>query len=347
MPSDHATSGPGAKTLARAVFWPIFIVAVVVFGFYASQQYGSGSPSVVFITADTTPYWDRVIDGASDAADRYGVDLSIVSADGTMADQNAKIDAAVASGAEAIVISPVDGLRQTGTLREVAKTSTLVTMDSDSELSDRVCFVGMDNYSAGVEAAAMVRRALPNGGRVLIIAGPLDKTNGQERRQGLIDALLGREDRSELNADPIAEPVSGDQFTIVTTLVDELDAAKASSQAAELLGSGEQIDAIVGLYAYHAPAAARAVEESSLGGRVSIVGFDALPETLDLVENGAVFAVIAQDQYGYGFHSVRMAAEAVEGYDNAPLSGKLALPPMRVTLTSLDRIREDMGLKTP
>lgn len=347
MSSNSPSRSPGTKTLARAVFWPIFIVAVVVFGFYASQQYGANRPAVVFITADTTPYWDRVIDGANDAADQYGVDLSIVSADGTLTDQNSKIGAAVSTGADAIVISPVDGLRQTGTLREVARTSTLVTMDSDSELSDRVCFVGMDNYAAGVEAAAMVRRALPNGGRVLIIAGPLDKTNGQERRQGLIDALMGREERSELNADPVSEPVSGDDFTVVATLVDELDAARASSQTAELLGSGEQIDAIVGLYAYHAPAAARAVEESSMSGQVAVIGFDALAETLDLVENGSVYAVIAQDQYGYGFHSVRMAAEAVEGYDNAPLSGKLALPPMRVTLTSLDRIREDLGLKKP
>lgn len=347
MTNNTSSTSPAFKTLARAVFWPLFIVAVVAFGIFASRLYGGNRPSIVFITADSTPYWDRVVEGAQDAASQIGVDLKITKANGTLRDQNAKLAAATAAGADAIIISPVDGLRQTGTLREVAQTSPVVTMDSDSELSGRVCFVGMDNYTAGKEAAAMVRRALPNGGRVLITSGPLDKSNGQERRQGLIDSLMGREDRSELNADPLAEPIVGTNFTIVATLVDDLDAAHTTKQIAELLGSGEKIDAIVGLYAYHAPAAAQAIAESGASSGIAIVGFDALPETLDLIEHGAVFGVIAQDQYGYGFHSVRMAAEAVEGYDNAPLSGRLTLPPMRVTLPSVDRIRENLGLIKP
>jgi ribose transport system substrate-binding protein len=338
-------ANPGTKNLARAVFWPVFVIAVVAFGLYATQQYGGTRPSVVFITADSTPYWERVIDGANDAAEQYGISLQVIRASGTMDDQGDRLDSAAAAGADAVVISPVDGLRQTAALREVARASVLVTVDSDSELSDRVCFVGMDNYVAGIEAAAMVRRALPNGGRVLIAAGPLDKTNGQERRQGVIDALMGRDERSELNADPLETPIAGDGFTIVRTLVDNLDEDQASSQITEILTGGEDVDAIVGLYAYHAVAAARAVADS--GKDIVVVGFDALPESLDAVENGTVFGLIAQDQFGYGYHSVRMAAEAVEGYDNAPISGMLALPPMRVTLSSLDRVREDLGLKKP
>jgi ribose transport system substrate-binding protein len=303
---------------------------------YRYVRYNTGAAEL-YDHADDPNEWRNLADAPAHAATLARMDALL--------DQGDRLDSAAAAGADAVVISPVDGLRQTAALREVARASVLVTVDSDSELSDRVCFVGMDNYVAGIEAAAMVRRALPNGGRVLIAAGPLDKTNGQERRQGVIDALMGRDERSELNADPLETPIAGDGFTIVRTLVDNLDEDQASSQITEILTGGEDVDAIVGLYAYHAVAAARAVADS--GKDIVVVGFDALPESLDAVENGTVFGLIAQDQFGYGYHSVRMAAEAVEGYDNAPISGMLALPPMRVTLSSLDRVREDLGLKKP
>ena len=190
------SSSSGSKALARAVFWPVFVIAVVAFSFYAANRYGDTKARVVFITADTTPYWERVTEGARDAARQYGVDLHVIQPDGTLDAQNASIDVALTDSADAVVISPVDGVRQTGKLRDLARQTKLVTVDSDSELSDRVCFVGMDNYIAGQNAADLVRAALPNGGRVLIAAGPLDKTNGQERRQGLIDSLLERDGRS-------------------------------------------------------------------------------------------------------------------------------------------------------
>tara|TARA_Y100001933_G_C18979509_1_gene556111 strand:- start:752 stop:1789 length:1038 start_codon:yes stop_codon:yes gene_type:complete len=341
------SSSSGSKALARAVFWPVFVIAVVAFSFYAANRYGDTKARVVFITADTTPYWERVTEGARDAARQYGVDLHVIQPDGTLDAQNASIDVALTDSADAVVISPVDGVRQTGKLRDLARQTKLVTVDSDSELSDRVCFVGMDNYIAGQNAADLVRAALPNGGRVLIAAGPLDKTNGQERRQGLIDSLLERDGRSELNADPIDSELVGDRFVIAGTVVDDLDPATATRLISDRLRADEQIDAVVGLYAYHAIAAAEAARTAAPDRSITIVGFDALPETLDAVENGEVYGVIAQDQYGYGFQSVRIAAESVEGYDNAPLSGTLALPPLRVNLVSLDRVRENLKLKKP
>ncbi len=343
---SNSQSDSGTKAFGRAIFWPLFIVAVVAFSFYATQRYGENRARVVFITADTTPFWQRVSDGARDAAAQYGVELAIVSPDGSLEGQNSQIDSAIAT-AQAMVISPVDAERQTGKLRDVANRAFLITVDSDSDLSDRRCFVGMDNYAAGQDAAGLIRAALPNGGRVLIAAGPLDKTNGQERRQGIIDALLRRESRSALNADAIDAELTGPQFTIAGTVIDDLTTESATLRIASALRDDPELDAVVGLYAYHAPAIVAAVAEAATGRDIAVIGFDALPETLDAIENGVVYGVIAQDQYGYGFHSVRMAAEAVEGYDNAPLSRKLTLPPLSVTQMSLDRVREDLGMTKP
>ena len=337
---------PSTKSLLRAVFWPLFIIGVVAFAIFMTDRYGEARPRVVLITADATPFWQRVADGAEKAADQYGVELTVMSPDGTLGDQNRCVDEST-SLAEAMIISPVDPERQTGKLRDVANRTKLITMDSDSELSDRICFVGMDNYAAGKDAAALLRTALPSGGRVLIAAGPLDKTNGQERRQGLIDALLQRESRSALNIDPVEAPITGGSYVIVRTVVDELTPESAAEKVAEALRADPQIDAVVGLYAYHATAIAEAVEDVAADRGITVIGFDALPGTLEAIENGAVYGVIAQDQFGYGFQSVRMACDSVQGYDNAPLSGRLTLPPLVVTLATLDRAREDLGMTTP
>jgi ribose transport system substrate-binding protein len=340
---SQATS---SKSFLRAVFWPLFIIGVVAFAIFASQRYGESRPRVVLITADATPFWQRVADGAEQAAKQYGVELSVVSPDGTLEDQNARIDDS-AGLAEAMIISPVAPERQTGKLRDVANKAKLITVDSDSELSDRICFVGMDNYVAGKDAAMLLRAALPNGGRVLIAAGPLDKTNGQERRQGIIDALMQREGRSALNADPVDGEISGGDFVVAGTVVDELTAESATARVAEALRADPEINAVVGLYAYHATAIADAVATTAADRNITVIGFDALPETLEAIEDGTVYGVIAQDQFGYGFQSVRMASESVEGYDNAPLSGRLTLPPLVVTLATLDRARDDLGITKP
>ena len=45
------SSSSGSKALARAVFWPVFVIAVVAFSFYAANRYGDTKARVVFITA--------------------------------------------------------------------------------------------------------------------------------------------------------------------------------------------------------------------------------------------------------------------------------------------------------
>lgn len=339
-------SSASNKSIARAIFWPLFLVAVIAVVYFTTERYGQDRPIVAFITADSTPYWERVLDGARDAAKTYDADLRIVQADGTLDDQNQKLATMMAQGVHAVAISPVDAVRQTGTLRGVAQSASLITMDSDSEFSERYCFVGTDNYNAGRSCADLVRNALPNGGSVLIVAGPLDKANGRDRRQGLIDSLLSREARSPADSDPIASPVGNDRFTIPMTLIDQLDPAQATSQIVDALNSGLKFDAIVGLYGYHATAIADALEQQGTPD-VRVIGFDALPETLDAIESGKVFGVIAQDQHGYGFQSVRMAIEAAAGFDSAPLNRQLDLPPVSVTLSSLASIREQLNNKEP
>ena len=63
---------------------------------------------------------------------------------------------------------------------------------SDVPSSRRLCFVGIDNYVAGRMCGDLVKRALPDGGKIMIFVGRTEQDNARLRRQGLIDAVLGR-----------------------------------------------------------------------------------------------------------------------------------------------------------
>lgn len=330
-----APSDPGFHP--RVIAWPLFIVLIAaagILGFRATS--GDSTVSVTFITADQTEYWDTVLEGARAAAVEHNVSLSVEQPSGTLLDQNEVLIRVAQSPPDAVAISPVDALRQAATLRELAAGSSLVTVDSDSLLSERVCFVGADNYFSGKMCAEMVTEALPEGGRVLVVCGPLDKANGRERREGLIDALLGRKYDSDRELDPIDAALSGNGFEVPKTLEDELDPQAARDAVAAELAADPSIDAVVGLYGYHAGSIAEAVESLDAEARPVIIGFDALPSTLALVEAGDVFGVVAQDQWTYGYEAVRvLAAHERDREYGLPLNREINFPPLAVTADTL------------
>ena len=143
------------------------------------------------VTSDQ-PYWDLVIKGAQEAADQYDVKLTVHRAKPDV-DRRRRSSAGWSTrSSPASRSARSTRSAQAAVLADVAGEHTLVTFDSDSPASPRLCFVGTDNYAAGRMCGQKVREALPDGGEVIISIGNLDKENGQRRRQGVIDELLDR-----------------------------------------------------------------------------------------------------------------------------------------------------------
>jgi len=293
-------------------------------------------PRVVLITSDQ-PYWDLVIAGAREAADQYDVSLAVHRAKPDIDSQTQLIRTLIDQKFAGVAVSPIDPVAQAAVLAEVAGDHTLVTFDSDSPASSRLCFVGTDNYAAGRLCGQKVRDALPEGGEVIVSIGNLDKENGQRRRQGLIDELLDRPFNPEQEMDPAdSAPLKGPQLTVVATLIDGNDAAKATELAAAALQANPNVKCVVGLNAYSTPAVLKALDQAKKLGQVKVVAFDTQPETLTGIENGNVQATIMQDQFGCGFHTVRILAEAARGdRSSLPLFRRRTLPVEIITKENL------------
>ena len=335
-----AASG-SAKSAVRIVFWLVVVVAAVVVTAAVLRMNAATTPArVALITADGTAYWDRLIEGAEVAANEFDVQLTVQKADGTLDTQTDLMLNLLEQGYAGMAVSPVDAVKQGVALRRVAASSRLITVDSDSDLSGRICFVGADNYAAGRLCGELVKQALPEGGRVMIVMGPIDKANGERRRQGLIDELLDRSYGPGRPVEPLEEIHSGEQYSVVRTLIDEIDPEAAEANVLAALGEDSDVDCIVGLYGYSTPAALRAMASAGASG-IKVIGFDDDAETLAGVADGRVFATIAQDQFNYGYHTVRLLADAASGKAqlSIPITERVHFPPLVVNQDNLETFR--------
>jgi ABC-type sugar transport system substrate-binding protein len=70
----------------------------------------------------------------------------------------------------------------------------------------------------------------------------------------------------------------------------------------------------------------KVLKEDDQLGKIKVVTFDDAPETLQGVEEGHIFAALAQDSFGFGYESVRILCDLKRGDSVAvPLGGRGAV----------------------
>jgi ribose transport system substrate-binding protein len=159
----------------------------------AEPPAGGDGPRIAYVTNGVDPFWDVAAAGARAAAAEFDVRLEIVfPSPGTIEVQRQKVQDLLVRGLDGLAISPIDGTNMTPFLDEISGRVKLVTHDSDAPTSKRLCFIGIDNLAAGRACGELLRKALPNGGKVALFVGRLEQDNARKRRQGVIEALVGQ-----------------------------------------------------------------------------------------------------------------------------------------------------------
>jgi ribose transport system substrate-binding protein len=340
------TSPVEPRTSPRTGIWVVLaaLAILIVVGLLWAQGAFAPKPRIAIVTASSGPYWDLILKGAQDAADRHGVRLEKITPASDEPSQSKAISELVGKDYDGVAVSPNDGAKQARTLADVAADTNLVTFDADSAISRRLCFVGTNNYDAGRMCGRHVREALPQGGSVMIAIGSVEKENGHRRRQGLIDELLERQYEPFRLMDPVEGSLKGPKYTVVATVIHGLDPQRSSEAIAAAVKDQSDVDCIVGLFASSTPAVLKALDQSGKLGTVKVIGFDANTETLDGIEKGHVQATIVQDAYNIGYQAVRILADAAAGEANAiPLYPTFYLECDEVTADNLAEMKQAMA----
>jgi len=327
------------KNLSQSLAMAASVLALLTLGCSSGEQAGGGtagtSPGgstgtasnsqplkLAFVTNNSSDFWTiarKGVEKADAELDNVSVEF-VMPSDPTAGEQKRLVDDLLAKGVDGIAISPVSPANQTDMLNAAAKQAMLVTQDSDAPNSDRAAYVGTDNKAAGRQAGEELKKALPNGGKVMVFVGSKDAQNAADRLAG------------------IQEAIAGSNIQILDVRTDDTDRAKAKSNVADTLVSVPDVAGLVGLWSYNGPAIYNAVREAGKVGKVKIVCFDEEDETLAGVQDGAISATVVQQPYEFGYQSVKLIAAAKGGKADAIPANKLQIVPTLVI--TKDKVEE-------
>jgi ribose transport system substrate-binding protein len=324
-------------------------LAVVLGGFTAcgpAEKAEGGKPRFAFVTNMPASFWVIAKKGVEKAGVDFDVDTATHMPTGAAAGQKSVLENLLARGVDGIAVSVSDPANQTDILDKVAKKTTMITVDADAPDSDRLVYIGVDNYTAGRQCGQLVKEALPNGGKVMIFVGSVDQDNGRRRRQGVIDELVGR-DSDPSRFDPIDQGVTGNGYEIIGTLTDQGDPARAKANAEDTLSRHPDIGCMVGLFAYNPPAIMEALKQAGKLNQVKIVAFDEDNDTLQGIIDGTVSGTIVQNPYEYGYKSIEVLVALNKGDTSLiPENKFIDIPARTIVKDNVVAFWDDLKLKT-
>ncbi len=292
--------------MKQSTFWLVALVTLALgLAGCGSSGEGDGKPRFAFVTNMPASFWVIAQKGVEKAGQDLDVNVSVdMPADG-VSGQKRVLEDLLARGVQGIAVSVIDPANQTDILNEVAGRTTLITHDADAPDSERMVYIGMDNYTAGRMCGELIKEALPNGGKVMIFVGRVEQDNGRRRRQGVIDELLGR-DHDPMRFDPPDASLSGHGYEVLGTLTDQGDPVRAKANAEDTLSRHPDVACMVGLFAYNPPAILEALSQAGKLNQVKIVAFDEADESLQGILDNTVHGTIVQNPYMYGYKSIEV-----------------------------------------
>lgn len=278
--------------------------------------------TVAFITNTTSNFWMIARKGC-EKADAELADVTVAfktTNTGTTDEQNRHIrDALNRDEADAIAISPIDAVGQKTVINEAAKRALVITQDSDAPDSDRALYLGADNRAAGRQAGELIKKALPQGGKIMVFVGKREVQNARERFEGLKESL------------------QGSKVEVIDLMTDDANQTRARENAYQTVKKYPDIAGMVGLWSYNGPAILQALRLENMLGKIKIVCFDDERETLAAIKEGTIFGTVAQQPFEYGYQAVQSAAKVLRGDRSViPESKTILIPTVVIQRTDVD-----------
>ena len=294
-------------------------------GLAAPGGQGPSGKRLIFITNGDDPFWDACNAGLMEGAKRQNVDslgLRVVMEknNGTAQGQIEKLRQLASQSDVAGVAISVIQAENAAIVEEMknlaAKGVQVITVDGDvnrEKFPDaRPWYIGTDNVVGGRLLGTVARKLLERRGRTsggyVQFAGFTDNDNARARMNGFKEAV-------------------GEVFTEIDRMSDEMDLSKARDNVRTALVNHPDLAALVGIWAYNAPAIAEVVQERRVRDRTTVVTFDAQAAAIEDMAAGRIDAMVVQNPFEMGVQTVRLltamqAGDAVTIAEMFPRAGQ-------------------------
>lgn len=267
-------------------------------------------------------FFNQMNEGAQEAADENGVELTITNANDDPVQQNQAVQNFVQQGFDAVIVVAIDVEGIKPAVQEAANAG-LKVIAVDAIVDDPAVNVqvGVDNSAAGKEIGDFVNSYA--------------KDNDISPAIGVVGALNSY--IQNLRKDSFTQTVTGAGAGILQT-VDGKNTQEGASAAAENLLTAQPTMNMV--YATGEPAllgTVAAVQSNGASGRVKVFGWDLTKQAIDGIDAGFVAGVVQQDPKTEGEKAVAAAKSLVNGKS---VDKKIDVPITIVTKSNVDPYRE-------
>lgn len=254
------------------------------------------------------PFFVDLKDGAEAKAGEMGVEILTVDAQDDAASQLSSVEDLLIKQIDVLIVNPVDGNAVVSAITAANDAGVpVITVDRAAEGGDVASHIASDNVAGGKMAGDFIAEQLGEEGKVVELQGIPGTSAARDRGEGFnqsMDSYPGME--------VIARQPAG------------FDRAEGMTVMENILQGNPEIDAV---FAHNDNMALGAMEAIAAAGRsdeIMIVGFDAIGDAVEAVQEGNMAATVAQKPYLMGEMAVETAikvanGEEVEEYTPVPL----------------------------
>jgi len=238
-------------------------------------------------------FWLTMSHGVQDRAAELGHRVTVLDARTDPNRQLANVEDLIQRGIDALLLSPWDA-PSGGTATEAANKAGIPVFVLDIGVSSGKyeTLIVSDNYAGGVIAAEYMAQLLGGRGDVAIIQCQLGYEIVSLREQGFEDRA------TELGLRVVAKQPADSQRALGMTVMQNILQARPNLR---------------GVFSCNDEMALGAIEAIRAAGKqndIVVIGFDAIPDALDAIEDGRMAATVAQRPYEIG----RMGVDAAVAY---------------------------------
>ena len=268
------------------------------------------------------PFFSFMRSQANDEAKKLNVNFVIQDAQGSSSKQSSDLRDAVTEGLDGVVLDPNDVHALVPAVNETIQSNIpLITVDrSVTGTSKPVPHVGADNVAGGRAQAEWVIHKFPSGAKILFLSGEPGASAAIDRSNGFNEAIKA----------------AGDKYKVVASQTANFQRSQGMTVTQNLLTSlGTPPDVIVASNDDMALGAVSALQQSGIAkGKVAVIGYDALPDSLRAIRDGEMAATVEQSPG----KQVRTAIDQLVDYirNKKPMQS-VSIAPVVIDSSDLDK----------
>ncbi|MFJ4812150.1 ABC transporter permease/substrate-binding protein [Streptomyces longwoodensis] len=293
----HSPGGKGRQTATYALAAVVTVAVVGATSFLHDGSSSSAKPKVgLSLSTLNNPFFVQIRSGAQAEAKERGVDLTVTDAQNDASQQANQLQNFTSSGLGAIIVNPVDSDAAGPSVRAADKAKIpVIAVDRGVNKADVNALVASDNVAGGELAAKTVAEKLGGHGRIVILQGQAGTSAARERAEGFAKGLK-------------AYP----GIQVVAQQPADFDRTKGLDVMSNLLQAHPDVQGVIAANDEMALGAVKALGAKA-GKSVQVVGFDGTPDGLKAVEQGTLYASVAQQPSQLGRIAVDNALRALDG----------------------------------